>query len=204
LKTVTHNEEKDIVYVVDDGAENIKILGNVLESNGYEPVVFLRAKDALESICNEKPELILLDIMMPEMDGYEMCADLKADVSTKDIPIIFLTGKTDTDSLVKGFDLGAADYIKKPFRSAELLARIKTHIGFKKAREEIEMLKGLIPICAQCKKIRDDKGYWNQVDIYLEKHSGATFSHGICPDCAEALYGDQHWYKKKKAKDNPF
>jgi len=193
-----NKEKRDIVFAVDDSPENIKILGSVLEKNGYEPVVFLRAENALDSIRKEKPELILLDIMMPEMDGYEMCKKLKEDSSTKDIPVIFLTGKTETESLVKGFDIGAADYVKKPFKSAELLARIRTHIGYKKAREEIKILKGLIPICAKCKKIRDDKGYWNQVDTYIEKHSEATFSHGICPECTEDLYGNQNWYGKKK------
>ncbi len=134
------NSKKDIVFIIDDNPENIKVLGNLLEKNGYAPVVFLNAKIALKSIRKKRPELILLDIMMPEMDGYEMCQTLKDDSSFKDIPVIFLTGKTDTEDLVKGFDLGAADYVKKPFEFAELLARIKTHIGFKKAREEIKTL----------------------------------------------------------------
>jgi len=134
------NSKKDIVFIIDDNPENIKVLGNLLEKNGYDPVVFLNAKIALESIRKKRPEIILLDIMMPEMDGYEMCQILKDDASFKDIPVIFLTGKTDTEDLVKGFDLGAADYVKKPFEFAELLARIKTHIDFKKAREEIKTL----------------------------------------------------------------
>ncbi|MCP4159391.1 MAG: response regulator [Deltaproteobacteria bacterium] len=134
------NSKKDIVFIIDDNPENIKVLGSLLDEKGYEPVVFLNAKIALESIRTKKPEIILLDIMMPEMDGYEMCQILKDDASFKDIPVIFLTGKTDTEDLVKGFDLGAADYVKKPFEFAELLARIKTHIDFKKAREEIKTL----------------------------------------------------------------
>ncbi len=194
------NSKKDIVFIIDDNPENIKVLGNLLEKNGYDPVVFLNAKIALESIRKKRPEIILLDIMMPEMDGYEMCQILKDDASFKDIPVIFLTGKTETEDLVKGFDLGAADYVKKPFEFAELLARIKTHIDFKKAREEIKTLRGFLPICATCKKIRDDKGYWNILESYIQKHSVAKFSHSMCPECSDKLYGKEDWYIKMKKK----
>ena len=196
------NAKKDVVFIIDDNSSNIKILGNLLEEKGYEPVVFLNAKTALDSIKDKKPEIILLDIMMPEMDGYEMCKILKDDTSLKDIPVIFLTGKTETDDLVKGFELGAADYVKKPFEFAELLARIKTHIGFKKAREEIKILSGLLPICSNCKKIRDDKGYWNQIDVYIQKHSEAKFTHSMCSECSDEVYGKEDWYiemKKEKS-----
>ncbi len=196
------SREKNIIYVIDDKLENIKLLGTLLIENKYEPMVFLSAKDALESIREIKPELILLDIMMPEMDGYEMCKVLKAEDLFKDIPVIFLTGKTDTDDLVKGFDVGAADYVKKPFESAELLARIKTHIGFKKAREKIKNLNGLLPICSNCKKIRNDKGYWKQIDVYIQKHSEAEFTHSMCPECSDKLYGKEDWYIEMKNKEN--
>ena len=196
------NAKKDIVYIIDDNPDNIKMLGCLLEEKGYEPVVFLNARTALGSIRKKKPELILLDIMMPEMDGYEMCKILKDDTSFKDIPVIFLTGKTDTDDLVKGFELGAADYVKKPFEFAELLARIKTHIGFKKAKEKIKILSGLLPICSKCKKIRDDKGYWNKIDVYIEAHSDAIFSHGLCPECSDKLYGKEDWYIEMKKEDH--
>jgi len=194
------NSKKDIVFIIDDNPENIKVLGSLLDEKGYEPVVFLNAKIALESIKTKKPEIILLDIMMPEMDGYEMCQILKDDASVKEIPVIFLTGMTDTEDLVKGFELGAADYVKKPFEFAELLARIKTHIDFKKAREEIKTLRGFIPICTTCKKIRDDKGYWNILESYIQKHSAAKFSHSTCPECSDKLYGNEDWYIEMKKK----
>ena len=82
------------------------------------------------------------------------------------------------------------DYVTKPFNSAELLARVKTHI-------EIKILRGLLPICSGCKKIRDDEGFWKEVESYIEAHSELTFSHGICPACAHTLYGDEAWYKKR-------
>ncbi len=193
-----NSKKIDIIYVIDDKLENIKILGNLLAENRYEPMVFLSAQAALKSIKKIKPELILLDIMMPKMDGYEMCKILKAEDSSKDIPVIFLTGKTDTDDLVKGFNVGAVDYVKKPFESAELLARIKTHIGFKQAREKIKILNGLLPICSSCKKIRNDEGYWNQIEGYIQKHSEAKFSHSICPECSDKIYSKEDWYIEMK------
>jgi len=135
--------------------------------------------------------LILLDIMMPDMDGYEVCKRLKEDFSAKHIPIIFVTAKTDPEAIIKGFDMGGVDYVTKPFNSAELLARIKTHI-------ELRTLRGLLPMCSKCKKIRDDKGFWERVDSYIEEHTQVTFSHGICPDCLVDLYGDKEWFRNKK------
>jgi len=109
----------------------------------------------------------------------------------------------------KAFDLEAVDYITKPFNPVTVKARINTHIKLSTTMQELETalkevkrLNGLLPICARCKKIRDDKGYWNQVEMYLEEYSEARFSHGMCPDCSEVLYGDKHWYQKMKEKKN--
>ncbi|MCP4689577.1 MAG: response regulator [Desulfobacterales bacterium] len=188
--------EKSLIMIVDDNPQNIRVLGNTLEEHGYEPAVFLSGQEALEFLLKEKPELILLDIMMPEMDGYEVCRYIKEDVTTKNIPVIFLTAKSETEDLVKGFEVGAADYVTKPFKAAELLARIKTHIGFKRALEEIKTLRGIIPICVKCKKVRDDEGLWNRIEQYIEDNSEALFSHGMCPECMDNFYGDQTWYKR--------
>jgi len=190
------NNKRDKIFVVDDKLENIKILGNLLEKNRYEPMVFLSARTALETLKDIKPELFLLDIMMPEMNGYEMCELLKSDNSCKNIPVIFLTGRTETEDLVKGFKVGAADYVKKPFNFDELLARIETHINLKKANDKIKTLSGLLPICGHCKKIRDDKGYWNQIESYIQENSEAIFSHSICQDCAKEYYPDYDIYEE--------
>ncbi len=181
--------KKKSVLVVDDNLQNLQYLGNVLEENGFEPTLTRNGPQALEFLEHEKPDLILLDIMMPEMDGYEVCRILKEDVSVKEIPVIFITAKTETDDIVKGFEVGGVDYVTKPFNSAELLARVKTHI-------EVKILRGLLPICSSCKKIRDDKGYWNQIESFIQTHAHVTFSHGICPECLRKLYGDQPWFEK--------
>ncbi len=188
------NLKKKSVLVVDDNLQNLQYLGNVLEENGYEPTLTRNGPQALEFLENEKPDLILLDIMMPEMDGYEVCKILKEDVSVKDIPVIFITAKTETDDIVKGFDVGGVDYVTKPFNSAELLARVRTHI-------EMKILRGLLPICSSCKKIRDDDGYWNQIESYIQTHAQVTFSHGICPECLRKLYGDQPWFEKMEREE---
>ena len=152
---------KDLVLIVDDNPQNIQFLANILDTNGYEVGVAMSGAQALSFLRQDKPEIILLDVMMPEMDGYEVCERLKESSELKDIPVIFLTAKTSTDDLVKGFHAGGVDYVTKPFNSTELLVRMETHINLKKAREEIETLRGLIPICSYCKKVRDDDGLWS-------------------------------------------
>jgi CheY-like chemotaxis protein len=185
-------QQKSLILAVDDKPQNLQFLGKLLSDNGYDVGMAQSGLQAINFVRKEAPDLILLDIMMPEMDGFEVCCQLKADFSTRHIPIIFLTAKNDTQDVVKGFELGGVDYVTKPFSSPELLARIQTHI-------EVRILRGLLPMCSRCKKIRDDKGFWKQVDAYLEAHSDLTFTHGICPDCLDTLYGDAPWYKKRKS-----
>ncbi len=178
------------ILIVDDESKNIQLLGTLLNDNGYDVEFALNGKDAIEWLDNKPFDLVLLDIMMPEMDGYEVCKILKSDLSKMHIPVIFLTAKAETDDIIKGFDAGGSDYVTKPFKAPELLARVKQQV-------EMKILRGLIPICANCKDIRDDKGSWNQIEAYIQKHSSALFSHGMCPKCMDKLYGDQDWYKKK-------
>lgn len=178
------------ILIVDDEPKNIQLLGNLLEENNYDTEFALSGKEALEWLESKPFDLVLLDIMMPGMDGYAVCREIKSRLTVKHVPVIFLTAKTGTDDIVKGFEVGGSDYVTKPFRVPELLARIKKEV-------ELKTLRGLIPICANCKSIRDDKGTWNEIEAYVQSHSLALFSHGICPKCADKLYGDQEWYKKK-------
>jgi two-component system, sensor histidine kinase and response regulator len=128
----------DRLLVVDDNSKNIQVLATVLAKNGYEVEYALRGKDALEILKVEDFELILLDIMMPELDGFETCIAIKEMEGKHDIPIIFLTAKTDIESVTKGFELGGVDYITKPFNDKELLKRIQTHLELKKSREKLK------------------------------------------------------------------
>lgn len=174
------------VLVVDDSAENVDIMMEFLKD--YDVLVALDGPSALGILKISSVDIVLLDVTMPEMDGFEVCKKMKSQDRLKNIPVIFVTARAATDDIVRGLSMGGVDYLTKPFKSAELLARIKIHIELKKAREEIKSLRGILPICASCKKIRDDKGYWNQIETYISRHSEVDFSHGICPECAEKLY----------------
>ncbi len=191
--------EKSLILIVDDNPQNIQVLGNIIENGDYELAIATNGEDALDLLQVEKPDLVLLDIMMPEMDGYEVCKKIKENKKTKDIPVIFLTAKRELDDLIKAFNVGGVDYVTKPFNADELLARVKTHVELKKAREEIQTLRGIIPICASCKKIRDDKGFWNQVETYIANRTDVQFSHGMCPDCNEKYYSK--WYERIKSEE---
>ncbi len=121
------NNEK-LVLIVDDNPQNVKVLGHLLLKNGYRAGATLDGHKALAFIKNELPDLILLDIMMPGMDGFEVCKKLKSNSLTKNIPVIFLTAKTGAQDIVRGLKAGGAVYVKKSFRSDELLAMLMTLI----------------------------------------------------------------------------
>jgi len=131
------NEDKAKILIVDDEKFYIDVLVNLLR-NDYKTVVAKDGEQALRrAICDTPPEIILLDIMMPDMSGYEVCKRLKADPATKDIPIIFLTVKSEVADEIKGFELGAIDYIAKPISPPVLLARVNTHLHLTRARKQL-------------------------------------------------------------------
>ncbi|RKZ42720.1 MAG: hypothetical protein DRQ41_06645 [Gammaproteobacteria bacterium] len=120
--------EKPEILIVDDAPSNLKMLSDILSTNQFEVIVATNGETALEIAELKMPCLILLDIIMPELDGFEVCQRLKANLKTQTIPIIFLTALSETVNIVKGFELGAVDYITKPFQQEEVLARVKTHL----------------------------------------------------------------------------
>ncbi|MBT3924045.1 MAG: diguanylate cyclase [Nitrospina sp.] len=120
------------ILLVDDIPLNIEILFQTLKARNYQISMANNGAKALELVPNLQPDLILLDIMMPEMDGIETCKRLKADESTRNIPVIFITAKSETEDIVKGFQVGGVDYITKPFRLEEVLARVETHLRLRK------------------------------------------------------------------------
>jgi CheY-like chemotaxis protein len=190
------------ILIVDDTPENLRVLQQILAEHGYRVRPAINGKMALNAIQKMPPDLILLDIVMPGMDGYEVCQQLKAYERTCDIPVIFISALHGTVDKLKAFQIGGVDYITKPFQIEEVLARVNTHITIRSQQKLIEahnaelqealakvkLLSGLLPICANCKKIRDDEGFWEQVEVYVRDHTEAEFSHSICPDCAQELY----------------
>lgn len=130
--------EDIFILVVDDVPKNIQLVASVLSEIGYEIMPATSGEQALARVKKRLPDLILLDLMMPGMDGFSVCRELKADPATRDIPVIFLTAAADIEQVVKGFAQGAVDYVTKPFQAAELLARVRTHLDLKHAREALE------------------------------------------------------------------
>lgn len=187
---------KQVLLAVDDNHANLQILAECL-GDTYEVVCFLSGKEMLDMVDMYKSDLILLDIQMPGMDGFEVCRRLKEMDSVKEIPVIFLTGMSEHDDEIKGLEYGAVDYITKPFSARNVQLRVSIQMElWKKTRlleertrdleaalENIRTMKEIIPICMYCKKIRDDDGYWDQLEKYISEHTGSNFSHGICPGC---------------------
>ncbi len=210
--TATQNIGSDVL-VVDDTRENLRLLIRILAENGYKVRPVTNGRMAIIAAQIVPPDIILLDIMMPDMNGFEVCAQLKTDPRTQDIPVIFISALDEIDDKVRAFDEGGVDYITKPFEAGEVLARINTHLTIRNLQKTLQMrnnalkeknrqlqqaldsvktLSGLLPICANCKKIRDDEGYWEDVEIYIRNHSGAVLSHGLCPDCVVTLYPESY------------
>jgi two-component system, sensor histidine kinase and response regulator len=130
--------EKALILIVDDNPANRKMLDILLKKDGYETQTLEDGNNILEVVNTIKPQLILLDIMMPGMDGYQVCEELKESKKTRDIPVIFLTAKSESEALVKGFQVGASDYVTKPFKPVELLARVKTHLQLRQSFEDLK------------------------------------------------------------------
>jgi diguanylate cyclase (GGDEF)-like protein len=131
---------KRSILIVDDNPQNIQLVASHLRQEGYRISFSQSGRDVLQKIEKVSFDLILLDIMMPEMDGFEICTRVREHPEYREVPIIFLTAKIDKESIVKGFEVGAVDYIVKPFHGSELLARIRTHLDLKAYREKVEQI----------------------------------------------------------------
>lgn len=181
---------KNTILIVDDQPANLKVLLSFLQAHNFQVYMADSGRRALHILTKVRPDLILLDVMMPEVNGFEICGTIKENKENAGIPIIFMTALDSVEDKTAGFSAGGVDYITKPFQQIEVLARIKTHITLKKrevelkqALCEIKTLTGILPICSYCKQIRNDEGYWQQVEEYIGERSNAMFSHGVCPAC---------------------
>jgi len=136
--TKTTSRLQKTILIVDDTPDNLRLLKNILEEHGYRVRPAVNGSLALSTIDKEKPDLILLDIMMPDMDGYEVCRLLKANQETADIPVVFLSALDDVEAKVRAFEVGGVDYISKPFQDNEVLARVDTHLSIQLMQRELQ------------------------------------------------------------------
>lgn len=204
------------ILIVDDSPDQQVLLRAILGKAGHTDLQSADSAQAAFLLLNmdgktppPQIDLVLMDVLMPELDGVEACRQIKSRPHLRDIPIIMVTAKSDLSNLQEAFAAGAIDFITKPVTSVELLARaasalaLKKEMDCRKTREEelrrsndalqkamgeVKVLRGLIPICASCKKIRNDGGFWQQLEEYIGEHSEAEFSHGICQPCVKKLY----------------
>ena len=204
------------ILIVDDSPDQHTLLRSILGKAGHTDILSAESARSASSFLNlegqeltRQVDLILMDVLMPEQDGVETCRQIKNCAHLRDIPVIMVTAKNDLSNLQAAFAAGANDYINKPVQGVELLARVASALALKqetdrrkahelelrrsneelqRALKEVKVLRGLIPICASCKKIRNDGGFWQQLEEYLGEHSEAEFSHGLCQPCIKKLY----------------
>ncbi len=238
--------EKEMVdvLVVEDSPTQAEELRLILESRQYSVCLAPNGRNALEQLDRIRPEVVITDILMPEMDGYELCRNIKASEKWKTIPVMLLTALSDPEDVIKGLECKADAFLNKPYDRSYLLSRIqhiilnreirktesmqmgveiifrekkyfitsdrlqilnlllstfeaavhknieleKVNRELKHTLETVKHLRGLLPICSSCKKIRNDSGYWQHVEAYISEHTDVDFTHGICPDCIRRIY----------------
>lgn len=180
-ETSTTTAEGPLVLCVDDEPGNLQVLGPLLKHHGFRVAFALDGPKAISLALENPPDLILLDVSMPGMDGLAVCRALHADLRTTGVPVIFLTARTTSTDIVAGFRAGAVDYVGKPFQAEELIARVTVHT-------QLRRLRGLLTVCCHCHQIRNEAQAWERIESYVSRHTDASFSHGLCPTCLAKHY----------------
>jgi two-component system response regulator VanR len=233
-----------VILIAEDSHTQAAHLKRTLEKYHYKVNVAYDGSEAFKEIKKKKPTIVISDVLMPGLDGYELCRKIKSDNQLRSIPVILLTQLSDPKDIVKGLECEADHFITKPYNEDFLISHIryvlvnrelrtnamaemgieiffagqkhfitsdrmqildllfstyeavlhknkeleKANQELKISLETIQRLKGLIPICSHCKKIRNDEGYWQQLEVFIREHSDAEFTHGLCPDCEREIY----------------
>ncbi len=201
---------KETLLIIDDDEFVVESICDSLRREDYNIISAGNGAEGLKMIKKENPILIILDLKMPVMDGMSLLHQIKISGS-EPYSVIILSAHGDNDDIKSSFELGAVSYLRKPYNIYELNGLVKNTIAAKQTQRDFEniikqlvieqnranVLRGYIPICASCKKIRDDKGFWQGVESYVSSHSEADFTHSICPECSDRLYPELKHFKKE-------
>ena len=193
------------ILLAEDDPLYARLLQRLLEGE-YEVGLARDGVEAWEALQAENPpQLAVLDWLMPRMDGIEVCRRVRQRPEMASTYMILLTSRDRIKDILAGFEAGADDYLVKPCDPEELRARVRVgrrvvelqsalaaHVAqLEQALARVRQLQGLLPICAYCKRIRNDENYWEQLETYVSAHSEASFSHGICPNCYQSIMKPQ-------------
>lgn len=199
------------ILLVDDTKANREFLACIIRRPDRDIVCLESGPEALAYVDREQDiALALLDVQMPEMDGFTVARELRARPATSEVPIIFITASAhEEQGVFKAYDAGAVDFLFRPVDAHILRSKVdvfcrlhaqkriiqgqldrisKQHAALQQQLEEIKVLRGMIPICASCKSVRNDTGFWEAIESYVQTHSEAAFSHSLCPTCMGQLY----------------
>jgi phosphoserine phosphatase RsbU/P len=194
------------ILIAEDEPVSRRLLQKTLEQWGYEVVICEDGTSAWNALQEpDAPNVAVLDWMMPGMDGPEICRGVRESGAQRQPYLMLLTSRTRMQDVVAGLKAGADDYLTKPVDREELEARLSVAtrvvqlqqrladrvVELEEAISRVRQLQGLLPICAYCKRIRDDQNYWNQVESYIAEHLDVRFSHGICPSCLETVLKEE-------------
>lgn len=204
-------ERRAYILIAEDDPASRHILTKLLTTQGYEVAHADNGAEALDKARQRPPDLLICDWMMPAMDGPTVVRELRTLPDMRALYIIMLTAKVEPQDTIDALDIGADDYIPKPFDPGILLARIRAGLrvaeleaelaarnerleqtvrDLEKALAEVHTLRGLLPMCAWCRKVRNDNQYWLTLEEYVKQHAEVDFTHGICPECRQKLFSE--------------
>ena len=179
------------ILVADDDPVAAKILQRALESFGHEVVLTASGVQAWEAFDREPVRVVVSDWLMPGMDGLALCSKVRERPKTPYTYFILLTSReTGAENYTLATDAGVDDFLTKPLDRPTIQMRLRVADRILRYATEIRQLKDLIPICAYCRKIRNDGNYWQMVETYISEQTGSNFTHGICPDCSRELLAE--------------
>jgi DNA-binding response OmpR family regulator len=190
------------VLAVEDDAVARRVLGQALKHLGYDVALAVDGNDAWNQLQDDPMRIVVSDWMMPDMDGLELCRRIRARDKEDYVYFVLLTGKDATqENQREAADAGVDDFLTKPLNPNELWMRLRVAGRILNYTQQLQQLQEMMPICSYCKKIRDDKNYWQQIEGYINERTGSEFSHSICPDCYDRVIVPELEELKKKSNE---